>query len=172
MLVISTPSDLATLDVAGEEKLIREALGKHIEAGEIELDVLQAATRRNIQQKLREKHYDVFHFIGHGVFENNQGYIILVDEDGKAKYMDDENFANFFLGNNYLGLVILNCCKSGTISSNQAMKGTVSNLVRKGIPAAVAMQYTILDSTAKPEGVTSGINRWQGKPFRERTLKR
>ena len=22
------------------------------------------------------------------------------------------------------------------------------------------------------EGVTSGINRWQGKPFRERTLKR
>ena len=149
LLVISTPSDLGTLDVAGEEKLIREALGKHIEAGEIELDVLQAATRRNIQQKLREKHYDVFHFIGHGVFENNQGYIILVDEDGKAKYMDDENFANFFLGNNKLGLVILNSCQGAKVSSNQAFAGTAPNLVRRGIPAVIAMQYSIFDNTAK-----------------------
>jgi CHAT domain-containing protein len=148
LLVISSPSDLAHLDAAGEEKLIREALGKHIDAGKIELDVLKEATIRNINQKLREKPYNVFHFIGHGDFKDNNGSIALVNEDGKYKSLDDERFANFFLGNNHLGLVILNSCKGATVSS-QAFAGTVSNLVRRGIPAVIAMQYTILDSTAK-----------------------
>ncbi len=149
LLVISTPSDLAKLDVAGEEKLIREALKKHIATEKIELDVLQSATRSDIQQKLREKPYNVFHFIGHGEFKDNKGHIILVDENGKSKYMDDENFANFFLGNNNLGLVILNSCKGATVSANQAFAGTAPNLVRRGIPAVVAMQYSIFDNTAK-----------------------
>lgn len=104
LLVISTPTDLGKLDVVGEEKLIREALGKRIEAGEIELDVLESATIRNINQKLREKPYNIFHFIGHGVFENNQGFIVLVDQYNQAKYIDDENFANFFLGDRNIDL--------------------------------------------------------------------
>ncbi len=149
LLVISAPSNLSKLDVSGEEKLIQEALKKHIEKGKIELDVLKTATRRDIQQKLREKPYNVFHFIGHGEFEDNKGNIILVDEEGRAKYMNDETFANFFLGNSNIGLVILNSCKGATVSSNQAMRGTAPNLVRRGIPAVVAMQYSILDTTAK-----------------------
>ena len=149
LLVISTPTDLATLDVAGEEKLIREALWKHIETGDIELDILQEATIRNINQKLREKPYNIFHFIGHGVFENNQGFIALEDNNGKSKLLDDENFANFFLGDRHVDLVILNSCQGATVSSNQAFSGTAPNLVRRGIPAVVAMQYSILDNTAK-----------------------
>ena len=131
--------------------MIREALGKHIDAGKIELDILTEATTRNIRQKLREKSYNVFHFIGHGDFQNDKGYICLVNEDNESQLLDDETFANFFLGNNnnHLGLIILNSCKGATISANQAFAGTVSNLVRRGIPAVVAMQYTILDSSAK-----------------------
>ncbi len=149
LLVISSPSNLATLDATGEEKLIREALKQQIDRDQIELDVVTEATTRNIRQKLREKPYNVFHFIGHGDFESDKGYIYLVDEDGKAEELDDERFANFFLGNRNLGLIILNCCRSATVSANQAFAGTVSNLVRRGIPAVVAMQYTIADSTAK-----------------------
>ena len=149
LLVISSPSNLATLDATGEEKLIREALKQQIDRDQIELDVLTEATTRNIRQKLREKPYNVFHFIGHGDFESEKGYIYLIDEYNKAKALDDENFANFFLGERNLGLIILNCCRSAKVSANQAFAGTVSNLVRRGIPAVVAMQYTITDSTAK-----------------------
>lgn len=149
LLVIASPSNLPKLDTTGEEQLIKEALQKHIEAGQIELDVLHLATSSNIRQKLREKPYNVFHFIGHGEFKSNQGYIALVDENGKAKPLDDENFSNFFLGNNSLGLVILNSCKGATISDHQAFAGTAPTLVRRGIPAVIAMQYTIYDNTAK-----------------------
>jgi Leucine-rich repeat (LRR) protein len=149
LLVISSPTNLAQLDVTGEESLIREALAKHIEAGEIELDVLQEATIRNINQKLREKPYNVFHFIGHGIFENNQGSIALEDQDGKYKLLDDEGFANFFLGNRNLGLAVLNSCQGAVVSEHKAFAGIAPNLVRRGIPAVVAMQYSILDTTAK-----------------------
>lgn len=149
LLVISNPSDLAKLDIAGEEKLIREALTQHIETGEIELDVLKEATIRNINQKLDNKPYNVFHYIGHGIVENNQGFIALVNSDNKSKLLDDESFANLFLGNSNIGLVVLNSCQGAMVSSNQAMSGTAPNLVHRGIPAVVAMQYNILDSTAK-----------------------
>ncbi|MDY6896522.1 MAG: COR domain-containing protein, partial [Cyanobacteriota bacterium] len=149
LVVISSPTDLATLDATGEENLIREALKKHTDAGQIELDVITEATTSNIRQKLQKKYYDVFHFIGHGDFQNEKGYIYLVDENGQGKSLDDETFANFFLGNNHLGLIILNCCRGATVSPNRAFAGTVSNLVRRGIPAVIAMQYTISDSTAK-----------------------
>ncbi|MDZ8052954.1 MAG: COR domain-containing protein, partial [Aulosira sp. ZfuCHP01] len=149
LLVISSPTNLPQLDVAEEERLIRDALKKHIDAGQIELDVLPEATIRNINQKLREKPYNVFHFIGHGKFDNNKGCIALVDTDGKYKLLDDEGFANFFLGNRSLGLAVLNSCQGATVSSNQVFAGIAPNLVRRGIPAVVAMQYEILDTTAK-----------------------
>ncbi len=149
LLVISSPTDLPRLDVDGEEKLLRSALAKHLEAGTIQLDVLPEPTIRNINQKLREKPYNVFHFIGHGIFENNKGYISLVDENGKEERLDDERFANFFLGDNNLGLVVLNSCQGATVSNSQALAGIAPNLVCRLIPAVVSMQYSIYDTTAK-----------------------
>ena len=149
LLVISSPSDLDPLDSEGEEKLIRKALEKHISSGLIEIDTVAKATIDAIYQRLNEKAYNVFHFIGHGVFENNKGHIALVDEDGRARLLDDEAFANLFLGKRGLGLVILNSCEGATTSTAQAFRGIAPRLVQRGIPAVIAMQYTILDSTAK-----------------------
>jgi small GTP-binding protein len=149
LLVISGPTNLPKLDAAGEEALIREALAAHIAAGNIELDVVREATIRNLTQQLRVKQYDVLHFIGHGDFENNRGVMALVDAGGKARWLDEEAFANLFLGNRSLGLIILNSCKGASSSSYRAMAGVAPNLVRRGLPAVVAMQYSILDSTAK-----------------------
>ena len=149
LLVISSPTNLPQLDVAGEEQLLCEALAKHIETGKIELDVVREATIRNINQKLREKPYNVFHFIGHGIFENNKGSIALIDHDSKAQLLDDERFANLFLGYESLGLAVLNSCQGATVSDLQIFTGIAPHLVRRGIPAVVAMQYSIYDTTAK-----------------------
>ncbi|MDJ0737025.1 MAG: CHAT domain-containing protein [Nostocaceae cyanobacterium] len=42
-----------------------------------------------------------------------------------------------------------NSCQGATVSSHQAFAGTAPNLVRRGIPAVIAMQYNIWNSTAK-----------------------
>ena len=149
LLVIASPKNLAPLDVAGEEALIREALAAHIAAGQIELDVVHDATIRNLTQQLRTKSYNVFHFIGHGDFENNRGMMALTGPDGNARWLDEEAFANLFLGNRGIGLAVLNSCRGASSSSYRAMTGVAPNLVRRGLPAVVAMQYYILDTTAK-----------------------
>jgi hypothetical protein len=149
LLVISSPSDLDPLDSEGEEGLIRKALEKHISSGLIQIDTISKATIDAIYQKMNDKAYNVFHFIGHGVFGNNKGHVALVDEDGRASLLDDEAFANLFLGRRGLGLVILNSCEGAMTSSGQVFRGMAPCLVQRGIPAVVAMQYTILDSTAK-----------------------
>ncbi len=149
LLVISSPTDLAPLDATGEATLINSALETHIKAGQIELDIIKEATTRNINQKLREKPYNIFHFIGHGVFKDNKGYIALEDDNKQAKLMDEESFSNFFLGYRSLGLAVLNSCKGAEVSEQQIFAGIAPNLVQRGIPAVVAMQYSIFDTTAK-----------------------
>jgi len=137
------------LDAEGEERLIRGALANHLATGRVEIDVLKKATIRNINHKLREKPYNIFHFIGHGIFEGDKGYVALVDQDNMARLVDDETFSSFFLGNRSLGLVILNACQCAATSSHQAFAGMAPHLVRRGIPAVIAMQYAIADGTAK-----------------------
>jgi hypothetical protein len=149
LLVISGPADLDPLDAASEEALIREALSEHLADGLVALDVVTPATIRNINQKLREKPYNLFHFIGHGTFEGETGYVALQDRDGLARMVDDETFSNFFLGNRSLGLAVLNACQGATALSRQALAGVAPHLVRRGVPAVVAMQYSVRDSTAQ-----------------------
>ena len=149
LLIISSPDDMPHLDSDGEEKLIRQALQDHVSSGQIEIDTITQATITEIDQRLNEKPYNVLHFIGHGVFENNKGFVVLMDENGHAELLDEERFANLFLDKKGLGLAILNSCEGAKRSSSQVFAGMAPHLVRRGIPAIIAMQYSIRDSTAK-----------------------
>ncbi|MGD8463434.1 MAG: CHAT domain-containing protein [Anaerolineae bacterium] len=149
LLVLSDPKDLPRLDLAGEEDLIREGMAQQVAAGRVEIDTVSPATIRTINQALREKPYNVFHYVGHGDFRDDQGAIALEDEDGLCRLVDDQTFSNFFLGNRTLGLAVLNSCKGAVTSSGRAFVGIAPNLVRRGIPAVIAMQYSILDDSAK-----------------------
>ena len=75
---------------------------------------------------------------------SGEGLTVLPPEIGKLAQLK-----KLILGNYHLGLIILNCFRGATVSSNQGFARTVSNLVGRGTPAAIAMQYTISDSTAK-----------------------
>ncbi|MFN8489862.1 MAG: CHAT domain-containing protein [Caldilineaceae bacterium] len=149
LLVISKPLDLISLDVEYEENLIRSALEGQIKAKRIELDIIREATVKNIVWRLQEKTYTIVHFIGHGAFEHDQGQIALVDEQGQAKVVDDQMFAAIFSGKRTLSMLVLNACQGAVTSSHRAFSGIAPRLVQHGIPAVVAMQYPILDSTAR-----------------------
>jgi hypothetical protein len=149
LLVLSDPEDLTRLDLTGEERRIRDAMDGHVAAGRVEIDTCTPATIRNISHALREKPYNVFHFIGHGDFLGDRGAIALEDQDGMARMVDDETFSNFFLGNRSLGLAVLNACQGATTSSRQAFVGIAPHVVRRGIPAVIAMQYSIADGSAR-----------------------
>lgn len=64
--------------------------------------------------------------------------------------MDDERFANIFLGfNDHLGLISMATCESAQSDNPQGFLGIAPQLVQRGTPAVVAMQYSVYVKTAK-----------------------
>lgn len=149
LVAIASPADLPRLDVEKETEQIQSALASLLDSQQVELDVLRTATRREIQARLQDKEYHVFHFVGHGDFVEGRAFLALIEEEGGAHQpMDAEDFSLFFLGYRPMRLIVLNACKTAETATERAFVGMASHLVGRGIPAVIAMRYAIPDRTA------------------------
>lgn len=141
--------DGSGLDVAMERAIIEDALSELGDA--ITVVVLDGkVTRSAISDALLVEKHHVFHFIGHGQFKDNDGYLVLNPDDGTAG--DDliaaRPFAGFFRDYPSMKLVVLNSCQGAAVASTRPLAGIAPQLVRAGIPAVVAMQYPFADKAA------------------------
>lgn len=149
LFVLSAPSDMDTfglrpLDSAREIDLIRQALQNR----NVQWETLEHAAAAPLRRKLREFKPHVVHLIGHGTFEKGQGWLLLENDNYTGRPVSDRQFREFFLGADETRLVVLNACQGATRSSAQVMSGLALQLVRRGLPAVVAMQAPILDTAA------------------------
>jgi CHAT domain-containing protein len=72
------------------------------------------------------------------------------NKTGGTWLVDDARFADIFLGvDDHLGLVSLATCESAKSDSPQGFLGIAPQIVQRGVPAVVAMQYSVLISTAE-----------------------
>ncbi len=118
-------------------------------AGKIAVDVLEGeATSAAIRAALRKKAYHIFHYAGHGSFENERACIHLDHAENGIELMDADLFAQFFLDYPSIRLVFLNACQGATRSVHQALVGAAPQLVLRSVPAVVAMQYPIFNDDA------------------------
>lgn len=147
----ASPRGLPELDVEAEEEFLSKALARPIEEGLIELHWLHQARWDGVHDMLISGRWHVVHFIGHGDYDvdTEQGVIALVGHDGRKDLVDAERLAAL------LGeaeptprLVVLNSCSSGEEGTQDLFSGTAAALVRSGISAVAAMQFTISDAAA------------------------
>jgi CHAT domain len=171
-----------------ERKAIASGLQKAQEKGEIQLEILEPPTLKELRIRLQQRQPklvpNILHFDGHGFFgkrcnecrkaykvgeiqcecstplEEPQGYLVLKQSDRKADYVSAKEISDL-LGNFQLGdqpnsaagiaLVVLSSCKSGMSSKGESVfNGVAQNLILQGIPAVVAMTYSIrVDAAAK-----------------------
>ncbi|MFQ6059520.1 MAG: CHAT domain-containing protein, partial [Anaerolineae bacterium] len=155
LVMISSPLDLEPLDVEREKRRLREAL-KELEAqGLVEFEFMAEATLPALQNRLREGEFHIFHFIGHGGYEEEEGkgVLILEDERKRSKPVRGEHLGKL-LGDHFpLRLAVLNACEAGRTSRLQvgpyeSFSGVAETLVYERIPAVVAMQFEITDEAA------------------------
>jgi hypothetical protein len=149
--LVASPRGLSLLDVEAEKQRLEQALAQPISDGLIEVVWVDQASWDSVHDKLLSGAWHVLHFIGHGDFDavNDQGLIALVGEDGKASYVDAARLANLLdEANPTPRLVLLNSCRSGEGGAYDLFSGTASALVRSGISAVVAMQFSISDQAA------------------------
>ncbi len=146
LVVIAAPFDLAPLDVEAEKMRITEALQGQEER--IQVQFLDHATVSRVQNTLIEYQPHVLHFIGHGIDAKKGGQIALENDVGKAHFVDADQLMILLRGRG-LKLVVLNACKSATYGQDDiAMTSVGQALVQANIPAVIAMQFPIPDSTA------------------------
>ncbi len=148
--MIATPTNLPLLDVQREQQRMEKALEALQQRGLVQLTWLAGQTWRDVQQAMREGPWHIFHFIGHGSFDPlaDEGLVAFTDEQGQADLFRATQLARLLSDHRSLRLVVLNACESAKSGRHDVFSSAAANLVRHGIPAVLAMQYTITDAAA------------------------
>jgi tetratricopeptide (TPR) repeat protein len=148
--MIASPRDLPTLDIEREKERVERAIKDLRAHGLVDLTWLEGQTWRDLQREMRGGPWHVFHFIGHGGFDRNtdEGLIALVDDGGYTYCLPATQLGRLLSDHYSLRLVLLNSCEGARGSERDIFSSTAAILVRRGIPAVLAMQYEITDRAA------------------------
>lgn len=91
---------------------------------------------------------DLFHFAGHGGFEQGQGFIVLPSPDGATADQLSADTLGKLLSGAGVRMAVLGACETGRRDGSSPWAGVAPALVAESVPAVVAMQYKILDDAA------------------------
>jgi hypothetical protein len=150
LVMISSPADYPTLDVEAEWKRLNESLADLIAAGTIAVERLDEATLGCLQKKLRRSQFHIFHFIGHGEFDQTlqEGVLLLERENKRGHRVGSQYLGMLLHDHESLRVAILNACEGARSSRQDPFAGSAQSLVQQGIPAVIAMQFEIADDVA------------------------
>jgi len=150
LAMIASPTDVPPLDVETERQRLDQALAPLQEAGLVELHWLAGQSWRDLQRALRREQWHIFHFTGHGDFDTlrEEGLIVLANAAGRPERFSAGDLGRLLADHRSLRLAVLNACLGAQGSTRDLFSSTAATLVRRGLPAVVAMQYTITDAAA------------------------
>jgi len=150
LVMIASPNDYPSLNVEGEWVKLKEALGDLEQRGLLALERLEPATLTALQRRLRRGEYHIFHFVGHGAFDERaqDGLLLLEDEGGRGRAVSGQYLGTLMHDERTLRLAILNACEGARTSRSDPFAGAAQSLVQQGVPAVIAMQSEISDEAA------------------------
>jgi hypothetical protein len=148
--MVSSPSGVAELDVEREIENIDRALARLTAEGAVDVTWLDNATLDELQRCLRGGPYHVFHYIGHGEYDEDQEESVLLfeDERGRPDSVSGENLGATLANHPTLRLAALNSCEGGRTADDDPFAGVATGLLERQIPAVIAMQFEITDRMA------------------------
>jgi RNA polymerase subunit RPABC4/transcription elongation factor Spt4 len=119
-------------------------------------DGIAGAGLRDVMKAL-SRPSDIFHFGGHGEFLKRlgpggedimgEGGIILVDRENQAVPLPGDRLMEILRGKG-VRLVVLGACETARRDTFHVWSSVAASLLRGGIPAVVAMQFSIQDDLA------------------------
>jgi hypothetical protein len=149
LVASAQPVGSTPLSAEQEAEVIRRGFVPLIDAQLATVSVVARATPGRILGLLSTGGFDVVHLISHGQFDEDRG--------GGSLFFENENGGGFELGERSVreifckrgvSLVFLNACQTGASARDGSSQGVAQALVSHGVPAVVANQYSVLDSSA------------------------
>ncbi len=144
------------LDVAAEQQRMAQAI-EHLTLtdqgrGTIQLSWVEGHTWRALSEALDRGPWHVFHFIGHGGYDEQTGeglvWLEKEGEEGVAQRFPARDLGCLLADHPTLKLAVLNSCEGARGSATNIFSSTGAILASRGIPAVVSMQYAITDGAA------------------------
>lgn len=144
------PGDHDALDTADERRRLHAAVADLQRRGLVELSWVTSATWSELQAAMRRGPWHVFHFIGHGGFDAAaaEGTLMLVGDAGRAYPLHGSSLAMLLRGHPSMRLVVLNACRTAQATALDPFSSVAGSLMRRGVPAVLAMQFEITDRAA------------------------
>jgi hypothetical protein len=169
LFIAPRPGDLAALPDDAERRAVWEGLQPLDRPGRLAFDRLAPPTYKALLDCVRGGEYHIVHFDGHGVFARRcprceemhyphsavcqscgapldgvrpLGYLAFEGRDGNADYVSTEAMGNLLLRSK-VRLVFLSACQSGVVRGESLFGGLGPGLILAGVPAVVAMQFSV-----------------------------
>ena len=159
LMVLSAPTDLESLQLKREalhlqEELQRRSLTNSMGGAlAMQLTVLEQPDRNSLTQALEVGQYQVFHYAGHSNLGAAGGELYLVSsKTGLTETLNGDDLAGLLV-NNGIQLAVFNSCRSAHTPTSEATvsageRNLAEALVKRGIPAVLAMAESIPDDVA------------------------
>ncbi|SNY52483.1 CHAT domain-containing protein [Paractinoplanes atraurantiacus] len=159
------PRTLDEIDAAAERANLETAISGLDRRGRVTLDWATGETWRDLLNALGRGQWHVLHLVGHGAYDegHGEGVFFLATEGGASYPLRASRLAQIAALHPSLGLIVLNSCESATGSADDPFSSTATTLIRRGVPAVLAMQFDISDRAAVEftrsfyAGVASGL---------------
>ncbi|MBV9010768.1 MAG: CHAT domain-containing protein [Pseudonocardiales bacterium] len=148
--MVARPGDQHALDVGEEQRRLRTALADLTREGSVELSWVSGQTYNDLQDELDQGPWHIFHFVGHGGYnrDTEEGALALADDAGGTRWVGADDLSRLLAEHHTLRLVVLNACDTARGSALDAFSSTAAALIRREIPAVLAMQFEITDLAA------------------------
>ncbi|MCY7406190.1 MAG: CHAT domain-containing protein [Alkalinema sp. CAN_BIN05] len=153
LMVLSAPTDQDQLKLHEEANHLREELERDRsshQGPEIELKILEQPGREQLTQDLEQGNYDIFHYAGHSHWGTAGGDLYLVNSrTGLTEALSGEDLAGLLV-NNGVRMAVLNSCRGGhgATATGDSIENLADALLRRGVPAILAMAERIPDDVA------------------------
>lgn len=147
--MISSPGDVAPLDVEDEKEQLTSACRHLKERGLLEIEWVEEANLSGLLEALKSgTRFHVFHFMGHGDFDeqDEDGVLLFEGPAGRSQRVPGARLGTILRDHHTLRLAVINACEGARTASDSS--GVASSLMEYGLPAVIAMQFEISDVAA------------------------
>jgi DNA-binding beta-propeller fold protein YncE len=146
--MVSSPGDMPALDAERERGHLEQACRSLTDKGLLEIDWVAEASLAGLLKYLNEGDYHIFHFIGHGDFDEQaeDGVLLFEGRAGRSHRVTGVDLGTILADQHTLRLAVINACEGARVALDS--NGIASSLMRYGLPAVIAMQFEISDEAA------------------------
>jgi len=147
--MVSSPDDCVPLNCEEERARLQKALDPLIADGRVELQWTEDASLSALLRTLQRNTFHVFHYIGHGAYDQtaDDGVLLLEGPQG-GEPVSGGRLGTILCEHRSLRLAVLNACEGARTSETDPYAGVASSLVQRELPAVIAMQFEITDEAA------------------------